>query len=170
MCGVREIGSGELLMSLRFSAVLVVLCIVQVLLCGCSGDEKQEASVASAEISASGSTVAKQIFKSVPGVEAQRIIGANKELLLLDVRTPQERHQLRIAGSHLVPVGNIVRGKLQLPKDQPVMLVCAVGGRSYLAAKVLSRMGYREVYNLDGGIEAWRRAGLPVQYGPESKK
>jgi len=50
------------------------------------------------------------------------------------------------------------------------MLLCAVGGRSYIAGKVLISRGYREVYNLDGGIEAWRRAGFAVLKGPEDRE
>lgn len=158
-------------MNLSSKIVLLFVITIQILFySGCSGDEKQEVSSAPVDVSGTDKKETGQIFRSVPGAEARMIIEKNKDLLLLDVRTPQERHQVRIAGSYLVPIGNVMRGKIQVSRQQPVMLLCAVGGRSYVAAKVLSKMGYREVYNLEGGIEAWRRAGLPVEYGPEAPK
>lgn len=107
------------------------------------------------------------IFRTISAAEAASIIEQNKDILILDVRTPQERKQVRISGSKLVPVGDVIRGKFETDADQPIMLVCAVGGRSYFAGKVMISKGYQEVYNLDGGIEAWRRLGLPVEQGPE---
>jgi rhodanese-related sulfurtransferase len=55
-----------------------------------------------------------------------------------------------------------MKGTVPLPKDKPILLVCAVGGRSYVAAQVMSRQGFQEVYNLSGGISAWVKAGLPL--------
>ena len=132
---------------------------------GCSREDQQPETPRGTSLT--DKAAARQIFRSIPGTEAQTIIKQNRELLLLDVRTPQERRQMRIVGSLLVPLGDVIRGKLAIPPEKPVMLLCAVGGRSYVAAQILSKMGYREVYNLDGGIEAWRRAGLPLEYGPE---
>jgi rhodanese-related sulfurtransferase len=70
-----------------------------------------------------------------------------------------------ISGSRLVSMFALLKGELPLPVDKPILLVCAVGGRSYAAAQVLSRRGYREVYNLSGGVNAWYKAGLPLVYG-----
>jgi len=63
-----------------------------------------------------------------------------------------------------------MRGRLDVPKEQPILVVCAIGGRSYIVSKTLLAMGHHEVYNLDGGIESWWRAGLPVETGSEDRK
>lgn len=97
------------------------------------------------------------------------MIKNRKDLQVIDVRTPQERKQFRIADTRLVPVGDVMRGVFNGDPDKPVMLICAVGGRSYIAGKVMYARGYRQVYNLEGGIESWRRAGLPVETDPEDQ-
>ena len=106
-------------------------------------------------------------FKTVSAAEAAELMRTRENLQIIDVRTPQERKQFRIADSKLVPVGDVLRGVFEADPEQPLMLICAVGGRSYVASKVMSARGYREVYNLDGGIESWRRAGFPLESGPE---
>lgn len=96
------------------------------------------------------------------------MIRTRENLQIIDVRTPQERKQFRIADSRLVPVGDVIRGVFEADPEQPLILICAVGGRSYVASRVMFARGYREIYNLDGGIESWRRAGFPLETGPEN--
>ena len=49
-------------------------------------------------------------------------------------------------------------------QNKPVLLICAVGGRSLALGQLMSKNGWNEVYNLKGGISAWKEAKLPVQY------
>jgi len=114
-----------------------------------------------------GKKASAPVFQSISVAEVYKLIQQKTELSLIDVRTPQERKQRRIAGSQLVPVGDVIRGKVIFPQDKPIVLVCAVGGRSYIAGKTLVSRGYSRIYNMDGGIEAWHRAGLPLEHGPE---
>lgn len=86
-----------------------------------------------------------------------------KDLVLIDVRNPSEMREGYIAGSRLVPIGELARGKATLPADKPLLLICAVGGRSYAVGQYFYRKGYPEIYNLKGGIDAWKRAGLPLK-------
>jgi rhodanese-related sulfurtransferase len=55
---------------------------------------------------------------------------------------------------------------LLLPRDRPVLVYCAGGGRSGLTAKELNAAGHQEVYNLEDGITGWKREGMPVVTGP----
>ena len=110
---------------------------------------------------------AAPLFKTVSATEAVELMNTRENLQIIDVRTPQERKQFRIADSRLVPVGDVIRGVFKANPEQPLMLVCAVGGRSFVAGKVMFARGYREIYNLGGGIESWRQAGLPLETGPE---
>jgi len=115
------------------------------------------------------SQAAQPVFRSISAAEAAQMIEARKEVQVIDVRTPQERHQFRIADTRLVPVGDVIRGVFKPDLAQPLIIICAVGGRSYVAGKVMFARGYREIYNLEGGIDSWRRAGLPLETGPEDR-
>lgn len=93
------------------------------------------------------------------------------DAVLLDVREPAERDdQGVIAGAVHVPRGMLeFRADPSSPAHIPdlsperrVIVHCASGGRSALAAATLAAMGYRDVAHLDGGLAAWREAGLPV--------
>jgi rhodanese-related sulfurtransferase len=56
----------------------------------------------------------------------------------------------------------------ELPKDRPLLVMCAAGSRSAAATAHLLRNGYTDVVNVAGGITDWERAGLPVRRGPVS--
>lgn len=107
---------------------------------------------------------AEKIFSSIQPQEALRLMQGRDDVIFLDVRTPQERSRGYIPGSQLVAFGDLVSGKVPLAEDKAIMLVCAVGGRSYVAGQVLSRKGYREVYSISGGIRNWYKQGLPITF------
>ena len=77
---------------------------------------------------------------------------------LLDVRQPWEYEEDHIPGATLVPLGDLKEGTQDLDSDKPTLVYCAVGGRSRVAAQLLSGRGFEEVYNLSGGIKAYRGA------------
>lgn len=105
------------------------------------------------------------IFQSISPKEALAMVQQRDDVLFLDVRTAQERAYASIAGSTLVNFWDLARGKVVFPQDKPILLVCAVGGRSFAVGQILSRKGYPEVYNLEGGIEQWHKDGLPLVRG-----
>jgi molybdopterin/thiamine biosynthesis adenylyltransferase len=85
--------------------------------------------------------------------------------LLVDVREPYEWDESHIAGAKLVPLSTVTERISELAPDrsQRVLIHCRVGNRSARAADTLrSELGYENVASLAGGIEDWRRAGLPV--------
>ena len=95
--------------------------------------------------------------------DVKKLMAERKDLLLIDVRVPQEFDQGYIEGSRNVPFIDLMEGRHALPKDKPLLLICSIGGRSFAAVQLLQEKGYTEVYNLDGGLKAWQRAGMPVQ-------
>lgn len=103
-------------------------------------------------------------FRSIGPVEAQKLMSQKNNLLIVDVRTPKELREGKIANSQLLPFFGLLRGQHNLPRDKPILLVCAVGGRSFAAGQVLVKQGYKEIYNLGGGISAWKKANLPLVY------
>lgn len=92
------------------------------------------------------------------------------EALLLDVRTPEEWNEGHLAGaSHADYWGDeqaFQAAMDAIPRDRPVLVYCAGGGRSGLTAKELVKAGHREVYNLENGISGWIAEGHPVVTGP----
>ena len=84
---------------------------------------------------------------------------------LLDVRQPGEYEQSHLPGAKLVPLPQLSDRMEELDPEKPVVVYCAVGGRSRAAAQLLSGKGFDEVYNLKGGIKAWedRTAVGPVE-------
>jgi rhodanese-related sulfurtransferase/rubrerythrin len=74
---------------------------------------------------------------------------------LLDVRQPDEYKENHIPGAKLIPIADIGARMDELDSRKPTIVYCAIGGRSRVAAQMLAGKGFREVYNLSGGIKAW---------------
>jgi molybdopterin/thiamine biosynthesis adenylyltransferase/rhodanese-related sulfurtransferase len=81
--------------------------------------------------------------------------------VIIDVREPEEFEQGAIPGSLLIPRGQLEGAIAEHVTDSmaPIVLYCAVGERSALAAQSLGRLGYRNVSSLTEGFEGWKRAG-----------
>jgi rhodanese-related sulfurtransferase/rubrerythrin len=103
----------------------------------------------------------KKLFtpvKSIDSDEAKTFMTEHKEgsYTLLDVRQPREYEADHIPGAKLIPLPSLKDSFRQLDSQKPVIAYCAIGGRSFAAAQLLSGLGFKEVYNLQGGIKAWR--------------
>jgi len=94
-------------------------------------------------------------------VAAERV--AHGEAILVDVRTPGEREQKHVAGSISLPLNHLVERSAELPRDRPLLIHCAGGYRSSIAASLLQRLGFTEVGEMAGGLAAWEAAKLPVK-------
>jgi adenylyltransferase/sulfurtransferase len=81
----------------------------------------------------------------------------NKEdIVLIDVREPQEHAAFNIGGL-LIPFSEIMQQATAIPRDKIVVLYCKMGIRSQLAIQRLTdRYGFTNLYNLKGGVEAWK--------------
>ena len=82
--------------------------------------------------------------------------------LSVDVRAPGERAQKRIGGSVGIPLNHLVERIQELPKDRPLLVYCAGGYRSSIAASLLQREGFRQVSEIAGGLAGWESANLPT--------
>ena len=90
---------------------------------------------------------------------------AEKEGILVDVRTANEVAQGKIPNAqHIDWFDEAFAQKMsKLDKSKPIFVYCAVGGRSKKAMDKLQFMGFKEVYNLDGGFKAWKAVGFEVE-------
>ncbi len=105
--------------------------------------------------------------------QLQEMVESKSDLLLLDIREESEFAAGHIPDAYLVPRG-ILEGAADLnyPKrdavlcqarQRPIVVYCATGGRSAMAAHTLKQMGFEEVYNLAGGIENWEADDNPIK-------
>ena len=94
---------------------------------------------------------------------AAELLSSDQPPLAIDVRAPREREQKHIAGSLGMPLNHLVENLEKLPKDRPLLVYCAGGYRSSIAASLLQRGGFDRVSEIAGGIAGWEAANLPVQ-------
>ncbi len=83
--------------------------------------------------------------------------------LIVDVREPNEYQINRIAGSVLIPLGDVPARYRELNADDEIVVQCKVGGRSAKAADFLRSVGFKRVLNLKGGILDWIDKVDPTQ-------
>jgi rhodanese-related sulfurtransferase/rubrerythrin len=91
---------------------------------------------------------------------------SDEDYQLLDVRQPKEYEAEHLPGARLIPLKQLAEGLKDLDEGKPVLVYCAVGGRSRAAAQFLAGQGFDEVYNISGGIKKWQ--GLKAS-GPETQ-
>ncbi len=96
---------------------------------------------------------------------AAELLASSDPPLAVDVRAPGERAQKHIAGSLNFPLNHLQHDLEKLPKDRPLLVHCAGGYRSSIAASLLQRRGFRRVSEMAGGIGGWEAANLPVRSG-----
>jgi len=106
----------------------------------------------------------ESLFKTVTPKEAKNLMESRQDLLLIDVRGQDELYEGYIEGSTLIPLWDIIKGTQRPPQNKPILLICAVGGRSLALGKLMSKNGWDEIYNLKGGISAWKKEKLPLKY------
>jgi rhodanese-related sulfurtransferase/rubrerythrin len=102
----------------------------------------------------------KQFFtpvKAMDAAEAKEFMSraAVDSFTLLDVRQPEEYESEHIPGSRLIPLPQLSERLSEIDAAKPTIVHCAIGGRSRIAAQFLAAKGFKEVYNLSGGIKAW---------------
>jgi hydroxyacylglutathione hydrolase len=96
-----------------------------------------------------------------PEVAAGRL-NSPEPPVIVDVRNPSERTQKHIPGSLHIPLNHLAERLHEIPEHRPVLVHCAGGYRSSIAASLLQRSGRRNVGEIAGGLAAWEAAGLPT--------
>jgi hydroxyacylglutathione hydrolase len=94
---------------------------------------------------------------------AAELLASAQPPLMIDVRAPGERVRKSIAGSLGIPLNHLVEKMETLPRDLALLVYCAGGYRSSIAASLLQRGGFETVGEIAGGIVGWEAAKLPVQ-------
>lgn len=102
-------------------------------------------------------------FESVSPKQAQTLLANDKDVFLLDVRTPEEFAEEHIEGATLISLDALYDslGKLQGVKEKKIVVYCKSGMRSVAASRILANNGFVPL-NLQGGINEWKNEGLSV--------
>jgi rhodanese-related sulfurtransferase len=103
---------------------------------------------------------------NISPIELKNRLDRNDSLILIDVRNADEFYGSlgHIQGARLNPLNRIAAWANMVPRNsEPVILICHIGNRSLIAARILSNRGIT-AYNLRGGMVNWNRHGFPVQH------
>ncbi len=105
----------------------------------------------------------QQKVRNITVHELKARLDAGDNLVIVDVREPHEREISVIEGSVLIPKGQVVARAAEIPRDRDVVVQCKTGGRSRDAILKLQDLGFTNLVNLAGGINAWAREIDPSQ-------
>jgi rhodanese-related sulfurtransferase len=84
-------------------------------------------------------------------------------VFFLDVRTPEEWDDFHAPNSTLIPLDQLESRLGELPDDEQIVVVCRSGNRSQAGRDILLNNGYEQATSMDGGLNAWRSAGYPIE-------
>lgn len=116
--------------------------------------------------SACSSDTTTQSIELVPPADAAQVIADDPAgLVVLDIRTPEEFNEARLADAIMVDFyADDFEAQLDtLDKDVPYVMYCRSGNRSSEAVKTMKDLGFVEVYEIDGGIVNWYDQGYPIE-------
>jgi len=97
----------------------------------------------------------EETIPAISAHELKRKLDAHEAFELIDVREPFEYEIARIDGAKLIPLAEIGERTGELQREQPIVVHCHSGTRSAQAVRLLQQRGFSNVYNLEGGIDAW---------------
>ncbi|MGZ3608905.1 MAG: rhodanese-like domain-containing protein [Ktedonobacteraceae bacterium] len=118
---------------------------------------------------------ARQTIPEITVSQSREELDQRQASLLLDVREPAEWEKGHIPGAVLAPRGMLewyadsttpyAKPELTTKRHEHIIIACASGGRSLLAAQTLQEMGYTNVVSMAGGFNEWSKQGFPVEVG-----
>jgi rhodanese-related sulfurtransferase len=120
---------------------------------------------------AAPATPAADNVKNVTPDEVEKLLGANKEIVVLDVRTPEEFEMGHISGARNISFLDPEFAKnVEAVSGKPIVLHCAAGPRSTRALEVLKTKSFPAIYHMNGGYKAWVAANKPTVGGVTAPK
>lgn len=99
------------------------------------------------------------MFQTISMRQLEELLDGTRTFTLLDVRQEAEYERSHLEGAVNLPLAKIETASLVIPKERPVIVYCAYGGQSLMAARALANLGY-EVINTSGGLNYYRGTHL----------
>lgn len=146
---------------MRVKPMILLLLVLSSLLVGCATPAPAAPKVTPQATVAQSTTLPANLTPKM--VEELR---ANDEIVIIDVREPEEFAVGRIPGATLIPLGELASRTDEVPTDKPVVMVCRSGNRSAQAVQILQKAGFTNIHNMTGGMNAWTAEG----YVPEADR
>jgi phage shock protein E len=139
------------------NVIIAVIVGVGVLAANVSAQEKSTKPAAEKK--------AETKVQNVKPDEFDKLRKADSAAVVLDVRTKEEYDKGHIAGSKMIDFNgdDFEQQVAKLDKNKTYFVLCASGGRSARACKKMEQLGFSKLYNLEGGMGAWEKAGKPVE-------
>jgi rhodanese-related sulfurtransferase len=107
---------------------------------------------------------AKARVRQLDATETARLVAEYPDTVLIDCREPNEWNLGHIPGAVFIPRGVLEQNvEARIPRDRKVVVYCASGNRSALAADRMTEMGYTDVASMRGGFRGWCEAGGDVE-------
>jgi len=101
-------------------------------------------------------------YKTISVSDASTMMQSSPNLMVVDVRTPQEYAQGHLKGAINIPLSDLPLRIGGLDPNKPILVYCQTGYRSAQASAILAKAGFTQVYNMDGGLTAWVNSGYPT--------
>ncbi len=138
---------------------LILVCSVSLL----AGVATAQTPRKTAPLGADAATASKP--KNVTIAEAEKLLQKNKQIIVLDVRTPEEFKAGHIPGAVNVDFYDkgFAQNVAKLDKGRTYLVHCAAGGRSAKASTLMQEQKFQSLYHLPEGFRAWEKAGKPVE-------
>ena len=133
--------------------LIILLIAILISLAACNSSQGAQAP-SKVDLSALPDTVTPQQVNEIRN---------HPDVVVIDVREPWEYNEGHIPGVKLIPLGTLPNRMNEIPKDKTVILTCRSGNRSGQAFRFLREQGFDNVHNMEGGILAWEKQGLPVE-------
>ncbi len=106
---------------------------------------------------------AGETFKDISVFDAHQMIKENEIQVVLDVRTDVEHALGHLSDAVLIPIQVLEKRSHELEVDQSILVYCYKGNRSKTASEYLASKGFKNVYNILGGIDSWIKEGYEVE-------
>ncbi|MEW6697631.1 MAG: rhodanese-like domain-containing protein [Bacillota bacterium] len=137
---------------MKKKTILLLLVFILALAMGCTAVQP----VQNSPQERASEQTAKQAatYENISADQLKEMLEKN-DLQLIDVREPDEYQAGYIKGAVLIPLGELEQRLQEISKEKPVVVYCRSGRRSAEAAEILIRNGYKQVYNIQGGILDW---------------
>ncbi|MCE9538572.1 MAG: rhodanese-like domain-containing protein [Bacteroidetes bacterium] len=148
--------------------IIILSFLASFYLVGCSNSNTSETKTTEALIdSANAEFISPKTDISVD--EAFEL--TKKEALIIDVREQDELAEMAYDVKNVknIPLGELESRFAEIPKNKQVIVVCKRGGRSSQAYELLKEKGFKNISNMEGGMDAWTEKGLPTLEGGEKK-